>query len=190
MSSLSHDHFNGFSKAHLPDDLLHLLGDKGKACLEGPRGGIYGPNLEVIYLPIPTFYCPQFIDKPQLRMSLVVHTGVWGNGFSELINRCVLGLSVWAFSIFYPFSSVQFSHSVMSDSLWPHESQHARPPVHHQLPEFTQTHVHQVGDAIQPSHPLSFPSPSAPNPSQHQGLFQWVNSSHEVAKVLEFQLQH
>ena len=63
-------------------------------------------------------------------------------------------------------------------------------PVHHQLLEFTQTHVHQVGDAIQPSHPLSSPSPPAPNPSQHQGLFQWVNSSHEVAKVLEFQLQH
>ena len=61
-------------------------------------------------------------------------------------------------------------------------------PVHHQLPEFTQTHVHRVGDAIQPSHPLSSPSPPAPNPSQHQSLFQWVNSSHEVAKVLEFQL--
>ena len=62
-------------------------------------------------------------------------------------------------------------------------------PVHHQLPEFTQTHVHRVSDAIQPSHPLSSPSPPAPNPSQHQSLFQWVNSSHEVARVLEFQLQ-
>ena len=61
-------------------------------------------------------------------------------------------------------------------------------PVHHQLPEFTQTHVHRVSDAIQPSHPLSSSSPPAPNPSQHQSLFQWVNSSHEVAKVLEFQL--
>ena len=61
-------------------------------------------------------------------------------------------------------------------------------PVHHHLPEFTQTHVHWVGDAIQPSRPLSSPSPPAPNPSQHQSLFQWVNSSHEVAKVLEFQL--
>ena len=61
-------------------------------------------------------------------------------------------------------------------------------PVHHQLPEFTQTHVHRVGDAIQSSHPLSSPSPPASNPSQHQSLFQWVNSSHEVAKVLEFQL--
>ena len=62
-------------------------------------------------------------------------------------------------------------------------------PVHHQLPEFTQTHVHWVGDATQPSHPLSSPSPPAHNSSQHQSLFQWVNSSHEVAKVLEFQLQ-
>ena len=63
-------------------------------------------------------------------------------------------------------------------------------PVHHQLPEFTQTHVHWVSDAIQPSHPLSSPSPSALNLSQHQGLFQWVSSLHQVAKVLEFQLQH
>ena len=63
-------------------------------------------------------------------------------------------------------------------------------PVHHQLPELLQTQVHPVGDAIQPSHPLSSPSPPAFNPSQHQGLFQWVSSSHQVAKVLEFQLQH
>ena len=68
--------------------------------------------------------------------------------------------------------SNQFSHSVVSDSLRPHELQHARPSVHHQLLEFTQTHVHRVGDAIQPSHPLSSPSPPAPNPSQHQSLFQ------------------
>ena len=86
--------------------------------------------------------------------------------------------------------SVQFSRSVVSDSLRPHESQHARLPVHHQLPEFTQTHVHRVSDAIQPSHPLSSPSPPAPNSSQHQSLFHWVNSLHKVAKVLEFQLQH
>ena len=63
-------------------------------------------------------------------------------------------------------------------------------PVHHQLPEFTQTHVHWVGDAIQPSHPLPSPSPPTFNLSQYQGLFQWVSSSHQVAKVLEFQLQH
>ena len=63
-------------------------------------------------------------------------------------------------------------------------------PVHHQLPEFTQTHVHRVSDAIQPSHPLLSPSPLAPNPSQHPSHFQWVNSLYQVAKVLEFQLQH
>ena len=62
-------------------------------------------------------------------------------------------------------------------------------PVHHQLPEFTQTRVHWVSDAIQPSHPLSSPSPPALNLSQHQGLFQWVSSLYEVAKILEFQLQ-
>ena len=59
-------------------------------------------------------------------------------------------------------------------------------PVHYQLLEFTQIHVHQVSDAIQPSHPMLSPSPPAPNPSHHQGLFQWVNSSHEVAKLLSF----
>ena len=63
-------------------------------------------------------------------------------------------------------------------------------PVHHQLPESTQTHVRCVSDALQPSHPLLSPSPPAFNLSQHQGLFQWVSSSHQVAKILEFQLQH
>ena len=70
------------------------------------------------------------------------------------------------------FSSVQFSLSVMSDSLRPHESQHARPPCPSHLPEFTQTHCHRVSDAIQPSHPLSSPFPPAPNPSHHHSLFQ------------------
>ena len=63
-------------------------------------------------------------------------------------------------------------------------------PVHHQLRESTQSHVHWVGDAIQPSHPLSSPSPPALSLSQHQGLFKWISSSHQVAKVLEFELQH
>ena len=62
--------------------------------------------------------------------------------------------------------------------------------VHHQLLESTQTHVHWAGNAIQPSHPLSSPSPPAFNFSQHQGLLKWVSSSHQVARVLEFQLQH
>ena len=63
-------------------------------------------------------------------------------------------------------------------------------PVHHQLPKLAQTHVHQVGDAIQPSHPPSSPSSPTFNLSQHQGLFQRVSSLHQVANVLEFQLQH
>ena len=85
--------------------------------------------------------------------------------------------------------SVQFSCSVMSNSLQPHNCSTPGLPVHHQLPEFTQTHVHRISDAIQSSHPLSSPSPSDFNLSQQQGLFQWVSSSHQVAKVLEFQHQ-
>ena len=72
----------------------------------------------------------------------------------------------------------------MSDSLRLHGVQHTRPPCP------SPTHVHWVGDTIQPSHLLSSPSPSAFSLSQHQGLFQWINCSHQVAKVLELQLQH
>ena len=86
--------------------------------------------------------------------------------------------------------SVQFTGSVVSDSLRPHELQHARPPCPSPTPGVHSNSCPSIGDAIQPSHPLSSPSPPAPNPSQHQSLFQWVNSSHQVAKVLEFQLQH
>ena len=88
------------------------------------------------------------------------------------------------------FSSVQFSSVAQSCPTLCNPMNRSTPglPVHHQLPDFTQTHVHRVSDAIQPSHPQSSPCPPAPNPSQHQSLFQRVNSSHEVAKVLEFQL--
>ena len=84
--------------------------------------------------------------------------------------------------------SLWFSRPVVSNSLQPHGLQHARPPCPSPLLEFTQTHVHWVGDAIQPSHLLS-PSSPALNLSQHQGLFQWVGLSHQVAKVLKLQLQ-
>ena len=82
---------------------------------------------------------------------------------------------------FHSFHSVAQSCPTLRDSM-----NRSTPGlrVHHQLPEFTQTHIHRVSDAIQPSHPLLSPSPPAHNPSQHQSLFQWVNSSHEVAKVL------
>ena len=97
---------------------------------------------------------------------------------------------VWASQRVHPnLSSVQFSSVAQSCPTLFDPMNCSTPglPVHHQLPEFTQTHV---CDAIQPSHPLSSPSPPAPNLSQHQSLFQWVNSSLQVAKVLEFQLQY
>ena len=78
---------------------------------------------------------------------------------------------VYVLAMWSPILSVQFSRSVVSYSLWPHESQYARPPCHHHLPEFTQTQVHRVRDAIQLFHPLSSPSPPTFNLSQHQGLF-------------------
>ena len=92
----------------------------------------------------------------------------------------------------YQFSSVQFISVAQLCLTISNPMNRRKPglPVHHQLPESTQTHVHWVGDAIQPSHPLSFPSPPSLNLSQHQGLFKWVSSQHQVAKVLEFQLQH
>ena len=87
-------------------------------------------------------------------------------------------------------SSVQFSCWVLSDSLRPHGLQHGRLPCPSPTPEVCSTLAHQVGDTIQPSHPLSSPSPPAFNLSQHQGLLQWVSSLHQVARVLEFQFQH
>ena len=101
--------------------------------------------------------------------------------FSELYSR---------FSLVICFiSSVQFSSVAQSCLTLCDRMNHSTPglPVHHQLPGLTQTHVHRASNAIQPSQPLSSPFLLAPNPSQHQSLFQWVNSSHEVAKVLEFQ---
>ena len=109
----------------------------------------------------------------------------------ENICRSYKGL-VFRIYIYINNSSVQFSLVAQSCPTLCNPMNCSTPdfPVHHQLPESTQTHVHWLGDAIQPSHPLSSPSPPAFNLSQHQGLFKWVSSSHQVAKVLEFQLQH
>ena len=115
------------------------------------------------------------------------------NMFLFLISLYSLGLDIkltnsLAYSVINGFSSVQsLSHVRLCN---PMNRSTPDLPVHHQLLEFTKTDVHRVSDAIQPAHPLSSPSPPAPNPSQHQSLFQWVNSLHEVAKVLEFRLQH
>jgi len=119
--------------------------------------------------------------SPELAHGLFAISYTWeAQGVSkDILKPCSL-LSV----------SVQFSCSVMSDALWPHEPSTPGLPVHHQLPEATQTHVHWVSDAVQPPDPLLSPSLPAPNLSHHQGLFKWVSSSHQVAKGLEFQLQH
>ena len=97
----------------------------------------------------------------------------------KLKDACSLEEKLWPTSV--QFSSVAQLCPTLCD---PMNCSTPGLPAHHQLLEFTQTHVHRVGDAIQPRHLLLSPSPPAPNPSQHQGLFQWVNPSHEVAKVL------
>ena len=129
------------------------------------------------------------IFRPQrLKMN------IWTMSWSHLESNELLVLVHWAWrrtdENSWELSSVQFS-SVIQLCLTLCDPMNCSTPgllVHHQLPEFAQTHL--VGDAIQPSHPLLSPSPPAPNPSQHQGLFKWVSSLHQIAKVLEFQLQH
>ena len=120
----------------------------------------------------------------------------WFHGSSHCVGLCIRQCQRGKCNPYYQnlthpsvsqFSSVAQSCPTLCDPMNP-----STPglPVHHKLPESTQTHAHWVSETMQPSHPLSSPSPPAPNPSQHQGLFQWVNSSHGVVKVLEFQLQH
>ena len=104
-------------------------------------------------------------------------------------QTCVSYVSCTGRQVLY--HSVEFSSAAQSCPTPCNPMNHSMPglPIHHQLPEFTQSHVRPVRDPIQPSHPLSSPAAPAPNPPLHQGLFKLVNSSHEVAKVLEFQPQ-
>ena len=102
-----------------------------------------------------------------------IQTWMVSQGFNNEVSWCILCL----------ISSVAQSCLTLCD---PMDCSTPGFPVLYQLPELAQTHVHRVSDAIQPSHPLSSPSPPAFNLSQHQGLFQWVSSSHQVVKVLEF----
>ena len=111
----------------------------------------------------------------------------WWTGICILMNRYLASSS-------QPYETWELSVQFSSVAQWcltlcnPMNRTMPGLPVHHQLQGFTQTHVHRVHDAIQPSHPLSAPSPPAPNPSQHQSLFQWVNSSHEVAESFSYSL--
>ena len=148
---------------------------KESTCNAGDLGSILGFDLWVGKIPWRREWWPTPVFWPEEFHGLY---SPWGG--KDMTERLSLRL-------IYQFSSVTQSCPTLCN---PMNRSTPGLPVHHQLPESTQTHVHQVGDAIQPSHSLSSPSPPAPNPSQHQGLFQWVSSCHQVAKVLEFQLQH
>ena len=121
-------------------------------------------------------------------MFVSVYLGYWCASMlgKQVLSKC-MGRQTADCPQWHLFSSVVQSCPTVCDPM-----NHSTPglPIHHQLPESTQTHVHCVGGAIQPSHPLSSPSIPALNLSQHQGLFKWVSSLHQVAKTLEFQLQH
>ena len=125
---------------------------------------------------------PSLISEPSFRFLLRLFQFsqiLLINSVFTCINHC----------LFLLFSSVQLLSRVHLFAT-PWTAAHQARPVHQQLPEFTQTHVHWVGDAIQSSHPLLSSSPPAFNLSQQQSLFKWVSLSHQVARALEFQLQH
>ena len=128
--------------------------------------------------------CCIYVEKSKLDMCRVSNSHT-----SCLLTNCLQLLPV-ACAVFKPlvqFNSVTQLCLTLSDTM---DCSMPGLPVHHQLLELTQTHVHQIGDAIQSSYPLTSASPPALNLSQHQGLFQGISSSHQVVKVLEFQLQH
>ena len=138
---------------------------------------------------IPWVLFSYFIFLPFSRMEInPMPVPIMGGSFKKSIPSLAYTQHKW---IFWS-SSVQFSSVTQSWSNLCDPMNRSMPgiPAHHQLPESTQTHVHQVSDAIQPSHPLSSPAPPALSLSQHQGLFQWISSSQHVAKVLKLQLQH
>ena len=176
---------NGKTEAFLRRESPTHFGESGNelvcsgGCLEvwGCPKGKVPDNIGIIY-PDSMTLCPKLFQGV-LREVLWLFTN-----FTELLLIC-LSISVPKISGRMVFSSVQLLSLTLCNRM-----NHSTPGLPVQLPEFTQTHAHWVSDAIQPSHPLSSPSPPAPNPSQHQGLFQWVNSLNEVAKVQEFQLQH
>ena len=155
------------------------------ATREAPKGGLGFTLNQGFYIHAWVSFHLSF--KPKASFINWEHSfhRVWRKpeGLCDALSSCCLSTGA-------QFSSVQFSPSVMSSSLWAKDCSRPSFPVHHLLPELTQADGYPVGDAIQPSHPLSCPSPPAFNLSQYQGLFQRVSSSHQEAKVLEFQLQH
>ena len=141
--------------------------------------------------PRPAVCLPTGYDAPALWRLLPARPGavnqLWLGQPSRSVQSCGLQSHHLQWGLIHSLQGEvsQFSHSVMSDSLQPRWLQHARLPCPSPTQGLAQTHVHQLGDAIQPSHPLSSPSPPVINLSQHQGLFQLVSSSYQMAKVLE-----
>ena len=142
---------------------------------------IFSYNLTTQEAPLLTFYCLGCFLMPNIFKMMLLLTLCWKH-IPISINTALHVLMVSCF-----FTSVAQLCPTVCD---PMDCSSPGFPVHHQLPELAQTHVHWVGDTIQPSHPLSSLSPPTFNLSRHQGLFQWVGSSHQVVKLLEFQLQH
>ena len=153
---------------------MYKLSNPRKSC----RSGLSSLNVNKIPLQGSSLLTPCICPKEVIFSPIFAVSSTWNN-LPQFASFASGSLPNWNFS-----SVAQYCPTLCN----PMNRSTPGLPVHHQLPEFTQTHVHWVSDAIQPSHPLSSPSPPAPNPSQHQSLFQWVNSSREVAKVLEFQL--
>ena len=162
-----------------------------------PKLGWFSDSLGKLDNKVPSSLMPGLLsqtDSLRLRKSsrsfLVywIASHVWGlRSKGDVIISTVISCDLASWPQFSHLSSATHSCPTFCD---PIDCSMPGLPVHHQLPEFTQTHVHWVSDAIQPSHPLSSPSPPAFNLSQHQGLFKWVCYSHQVAKVLERQPQH
>ena len=146
-----------------------------------PASSPYLPGFHLIF--------PASMKHPLLRPLLILlYEGlVFSDGAYLILYFTLLIILLSTHCSSVQFSSVAQSCLTLCD---PMNCSTPGLPVHHQLLESTQTHVHWVGDAIQPSHLLSSPSPPALSLSQHQGLFKWVSSSHQVARILEFQLQH
>ena len=153
-----------------------------------PSGQWYHPTISSSVVPFSSW--PQsFPASGSFPVSQLFTSGGQSTGASASASVLPINIQGW-FPLgltSFQFSSVTQSCPTLCD---PMNCSTPGLPVHHQLPESTQTHVHGVGDAIQPSHPRLSPSPPTLNLSQYQGLLKWVRSLHQVAKVLEFQLQH
>ena len=158
-------------------------------CLLQPSSLSGNPLLEGFYLGTLIFNTVLCIDVCWIIwQTLKYYTEILIKSYYSILTSWdYVWLRVISWNIVLSVSSISQSCPTLCD---PMDCSTPGLPVHHQLPELTQTHVHWVGDAIQPSHPLSSPSPPAFNLSQDQGLFQWFDFSHQVAKVLELQLQH